>query len=77
MKKLQILGSGCAKCKKLAEHVEAAAQALGIDYELEKVTELDGILSFGVMTTPALAVDGEVKTAGRVPSVEALKVLIG
>ncbi|MDI9546562.1 MAG: thioredoxin family protein [Chloroflexota bacterium] len=77
MKKLQILGSGCAKCKKLAEHVEAAAQALGIDYELEKVTELDDILSFGVMTTPALAVDGEVKTAGRVPSVEALKVLIG
>ncbi len=77
MKKLQILGSGCAKCKKLAEHVETAAQALGIDYELEKVTEADDILSFGVMTTPALAVDGEVKTAGRVPSVEALKVLIG
>ena len=76
MKKLQILGAGCAKCKKLTEHAEAAAQALGIEYEVEKVTELDDILSFGVMNTPALVVDGEVKVMGRAPSVEALKELI-
>jgi len=73
MKNLKILGTGCAKCKKLAEHAEAAAQALGIEYEMEKVTELDDILSYGVMSTPALVVDGEVKVAGRVPTVEALK----
>lgn len=76
MKKLQILGSGCAKCKKLAEHAEAAAQALGIDYEMEKVTGLDDILSYGVMNTPALVVDGEVKVAGRVPTVDAIKAMI-
>ncbi len=76
MKKLQILGSGCPKCKKLTENAEAAAQALGIDYEVEKVTELDDILSFGVMSTPALVVDGELKVMGKVPSVEALKALI-
>ena len=73
MKNLKILGSGCAKCKKLAEHAAAAAQALGIEYQIEKVTELDDILSYGVMNTPALVVDGEVKVAGRVPTVEALK----
>ncbi len=76
MKKLQILGSGCPKCKKLTENAEAAAQALGIDYEVEKVTELDDILSFGVMSTPALVVDGELKVMGKVPSVEALKAMI-
>ena len=76
MKKLQILGSGCPKCKKLTENAEAAAQALGIDYEVEKVTELDDILSFGVMSTPALVVDGELKVMGKVPSVDALKALI-
>ena len=76
MKKLQIFGSGCPKCKKLTENAEAAAQALGIDYEVEKVTELDDILSFGVMSTPALVVDGELKVMGKVPSVDALKALI-
>ncbi|BAM02096.1 hypothetical protein CLDAP_40560 [Caldilinea aerophila DSM 14535 = NBRC 104270] len=60
----------------MTEHTEKAAQALGIDYELEKVTEIDRILSFGVMTTPALVVDGVVKVVGRVPSVEQLKAVI-
>ena len=76
MKTLQILGTGCPKCKKLAEHTEAAAKALGIDYELEKVTDINRIMSFGVAMTPALAVDGEVKVAGKVPDVDAIKAMI-
>jgi small redox-active disulfide protein 2 len=76
MKKLQILGSGCPKCKKLAEQTEAAAKALGIDYELVKVTDINQILSFGVAMTPALAVDGEVKVVGKVPNVDEIKTLI-
>jgi small redox-active disulfide protein 2 len=73
MKKLQILGTGCAKCQQLTLHTEQAAQAMGIDSELEKVTEIDQIMNFGVMMTPALVVDGTVKVIGRVPSVEQLK----
>ena len=67
MKKLQILGTGCPKCKKLAENAEAAAKALGIEYELEKVTDINEIMKFGVMMTPALAIDGQVKVLGKVP----------
>lgn len=74
MKKLQILGTGCAKCQKLAENTKAAADALGIEYELEKITQLDQIMKFGVMVTPALAVDGVVKVSGKVPDVAAIKV---
>jgi len=70
MKKLQILGTGCPKCKKLAENVETAAKALGIGYEIEKVTDINEIMKFGVMLTPALAVDGQVKIVGKVPSPE-------
>lgn len=69
MKKLQILGTGCAKCARLAENVEAAARQAGLDYELVKVTDVNEIMKFGVMITPALAVDGEVKVAGKVPDV--------
>ena len=76
MKKLQILGTGCPKCKKLAENAEAAAKALGIDYELQKVTDINEIMKFGVMITPALAVDGEVKVAGKVPEPEAIEDLL-
>lgn len=76
MKKLQILGSGCAKCKKLAENVEAAAKALGIEYAIEKVTEINEIMKFGVMLTPALVVDGTVKVVGRVPDPEAIKAML-
>lgn len=77
MKKLQILGTGCPKCKKLAENVEAAAKTLGIEYTLEKVTNLNEIMKFGVMITPALAVDGQVKVVGKVPDAEAIKALLG
>jgi small redox-active disulfide protein 2 len=73
MKKIQILGAGCPKCKKLAENAELAAKALGIEYELVKVTNIAEIMKFGVMMTPALAVDGVVKVAGKVPSVDEVK----
>lgn len=73
MKTLQILGTGCARCQKLTENTKAAAEALGLEYQIVKVTDLKEIGSFGVMMTPALAVDGQVKTTGRVPDVEALK----
>lgn len=73
MKKLQILGTGCPKCKKLAENTEAAAKELGIAYELEKVTDINAIMGFGVMMTPALAVDGQVKVVGKVPSPDEIK----
>ena len=76
VKKLQILGTGCAKCKKLTENTEAAAKELGTEYVIEKVTAIDEIMMFGVMMTPALAIDGEVKVVGKVPSVEEIKKLI-
>ena len=67
MKKLQILGTGCQKCKKLAEITEEAAKELNIEFEIVKITDIDEIMSFGVMMTPALAVDGIVKIAGKIP----------
>jgi len=76
MKKLQILGTGCPKCKKLAEVTEQAAKDLGIEFEMEKVTDVKEIMKFGVIITPALVVDGEVKIAGKVPSVDEIKKLI-
>jgi len=76
MKKIQILGTGCPKCHKLAENTEAAAKALGMEYELVKVTNINEIMKFGVMMTPALAVDGQVKVAGKVPSPEEIKKLL-
>lgn len=73
MKKIQILGTGCPKCKKLAEMAEAAANEMQIEYELEKVTDINEILKFGVMMTPALVVDGQVKFVGKIPSVKQIK----
>lgn len=74
--KIQVLGTGCPKCQKLAENAEAAAEALGLDYQLVKVADIGDIMEFGVMLTPALAVDGEVKVAGKVPGVEEMKALL-
>jgi len=76
MKKIQILGTGCAKCQKLTAVADEAAKALGLTYEIEKVTEIDRIMGFGVMFTPALVVDGVVKSAGRVPTVDEMKKLL-
>ncbi len=73
MKEIQILGTGCPKCKKLAENAEAAAKQLGIEYEIRKVTDINEIMKFGVMMTPALAVDGRVKIVGKVPSADEIK----
>ena len=76
MKTLQILGTGCPKCGKLAENTEAAAKSLGLEYRMEKVTDIQAIMGFGVMMTPALAVDGVVKVSGKVPSAEEMKKII-
>ncbi len=76
MMKIQILGTGCPKCKALTEAAEQAAQELGAPYEIEKVTDIEKIMSYGVMSTPALVVDGAVKVAGKIPSADALKQLL-
>lgn len=77
MKTLQILGTGCAKCQKLADNAKAAAEAMGLEFQIVKVTSLQEIGEFGVMMTPALAVDGKVLVSGRVPDVETLKGMLG
>jgi small redox-active disulfide protein 2 len=76
VKKLQILGSGCPKCNELAERTQAAATALGLEHVMEKVSDLKVIMSFGVVRTPALVVDGAVKVAGRVPSGDEIKAML-
>jgi len=73
MKKIQVLGPGCPSCRRLAEMAEQAARELQIDFELEKVTEIDRIIAFDVAATPAMIVDGEVKVSGNVPSIGELK----
>jgi len=73
MRKIQILGTGCPKCKQLAENAEAAANALGLEYVMVKVTEINEIMKFGVMITPALAVDDVVKSAGKLLSADEIK----
>jgi small redox-active disulfide protein 2 len=76
MKILQVLGPGCRNCKLLAENAEAAAKALGIEYTLEKVSDIEAIVKAGIMRTPGLLVDGKVILSGRVPSVEEIKALL-
>ncbi|MHC4249298.1 MAG: thioredoxin family protein [Planctomycetota bacterium] len=75
--KVQILGTGCPKCHKLAELAGSAIQDLGVDAEVVKVTDINEIMEFNVMVTPALAVDGDVKSAGRLPSVDEIKGWLG
>jgi len=77
MKKFQILGTGCAKCQKLAENTMRAADSLGIEYEMEKVTDINRIMGFGVMMTPGLVVDGKVLFAGKVLNPADIEKLIG
>jgi len=76
MKKFEILGSGCAKCNKLQELTEKAATDLGIEYEVTKVKDINRIMDYGIMVTPALVVDGEVKVAGKVPSVDEISKIL-
>lgn len=76
MKTLQILGTGCPKCTKLAQNTETAAKELGLEYDILKVTDINAIMGFGVMMTPALVVDGQVKVVGKVPDVTEIKKLL-
>ena len=73
MKLVQVLGTGCPKCSKLAEQVQAAVEELGVEAKVEKVTDIMQITALGVMATPALVVDGEVKVMGKVPSADEIK----
>lgn len=74
--KIQILGSGCARCRALTAVAQQAAQDLGLQYELEKVTDMKRYPEFGVMFTPALVVDGVVKSSGKVPSLDEVRQLL-
>lgn len=74
--KIEVLGTGCAKCKLLAERAEEAAKTLGVSFTLVKVTEYPDIVARGVMTTPGLVVDGVVKSQGHVPTVAAIRELL-
>ncbi|MBT4288139.1 MAG: thioredoxin family protein [Deltaproteobacteria bacterium] len=76
MKSIKILGTGCTKCNKLYEAADQAAKELGLEYEMEKVTDMNEFVKYGVMVTPALVVNTEVVSAGSVPSMDKLKQLI-
>ncbi|MBN2407652.1 MAG: TM0996/MTH895 family glutaredoxin-like protein [Elusimicrobia bacterium] len=74
--KIEILGTGCPKCKRLTQNAEEAVKELGIDAEIVKVTKIKEIMNYGVMMTPALAVDGDVKASGKVLSKDEIKNII-
>jgi len=76
MKKIQILGTGCPKCGRLYAAAKEAAEASGVEFEMEKVTDMKRFADFGVMFTPALVVDGEVRASGRVPSVDEIRSML-
>ncbi|KIH75526.1 small redox-active disulfide protein 2 [Geoalkalibacter ferrihydriticus] len=76
MKNIKILGTGCAKCHKLEENAKAAVAALGLACEVEKVTNINDIMKFGIMTTPGLVVDDKVVSAGKLLSPDQIKKLI-
>lgn len=74
---IKILGTGCAKCKQLEKVVRTAVDEMGLDATVEKVTELTDIMSYGIMSTPGLVIDGEVRMAGRLPKLDEVKSLLG
>ena len=74
--KIQILGTGCPKCKQLEQNTLIAVNQLGLDFEMEKVTQINDIMKFGVMVTPGLVVDGEVKSSGKLLSVDEIRALL-
>ena len=76
MRKIQILGTGCPKCKALTANAEAAVKALGIEVQIEKVDKIQDIMKFGVMMTPALVLDGAVKSVGKVLSPSDIEALL-
>ncbi len=75
--KLTVYGSGCAKCQQLSANAEAAARRLGLEFEVEKVTDVNAIIDAGVMRTPALAVDEEIVVEGKVPGSDEIEQLLG
>ena len=76
MKQIKVLGPGCRRCEQLAATTKDAADQLGLDYELEKVKDIAKLADYGVMMTPGLVVDGEVKSQGKVPSLEEIKAML-
>ena len=76
MKEIKILGTGCPKCNQLYKLVEQAANEILLDYKIEKVTDIQEITSYDVMSTPALVVDGVVKSAGKIPALDKMKELL-
>lgn len=70
---IKILGSGCPNCKKLEENTKQAIKELGLDVNIEKVTDIGEITEYGIMATPAIVIDNEVKAAGRIPETEEIK----
>ena len=73
---IKVLGTGCPKCKKLSEAAQAAVSELGLDASIEKVEDINAIMGYGVMMTPALVVDGAVKSVGKVLSVDEIKAML-
>ena len=76
MVKIEVLGTGCAKCKRMLRNVEKAVETAGIDAEIVKVEDLDEIINRGVMITPALFIDGEAKAVGRIPGIDEIRKLL-
>ncbi|MEJ2720781.1 MAG: thioredoxin family protein [bacterium] len=77
MRTIKVLGPGCAKCRKLLANAETAVRELGIDCEVEKIEDINAIVSYDVMMTPALVVDGEVKSSGKALTVNEIKMMLG
>ncbi|MFN2353399.1 MAG: thioredoxin family protein [Desulfopila sp.] len=73
---IKVLGPGCPKCSALAENAESVAKEMGLDYEIEKISDLNTIMGFGVFMTPGLVVDGEVKSVGKVPTADEIKKML-
>jgi len=76
MSRIQSLGTGCTRCRNLTANAQKAVQELGIEAEIEKVTEIEDIIKFQILMTPGLVIDGQVKAAGRIPSVEEIKQML-
>ncbi|MBN2840691.1 MAG: TM0996/MTH895 family glutaredoxin-like protein [Coriobacteriia bacterium] len=74
---IKILGTGCAKCKQLEKTVRTAVEEMGLDATVEKVTELTDIMEYGIMSTPGLVVNGEIRMAGRLPKLDEVKSILG
>lgn len=76
MKDVKILGTGCPKCQKLFDITQKAVQETGVECQIEKITDIQKIITFGVMMTPALVIDGQVKISGKIPSLDELKKML-